>query len=116
MLGLNWKSKPPDSSIRRVKWILLNPAMNCTYQSVSIEMKNIFIRGVASLDVLLIVNLEYLYKKIYLLSFCIIAGLTKIIRISTSCSFIFHQQYFQISSYGILTRLSTLLKLFTDAG
>ncbi len=26
MLGLNWKSKPPDSDIRRNWWILVNPA------------------------------------------------------------------------------------------
>jgi len=26
LLGLNWKSKPPDSDIRRNEWILANPA------------------------------------------------------------------------------------------
>ena len=63
MLGLNWKSKPPDSDIRR-KVVNFNESGNetvlissCTsYPKVMIMI----IRGVSSLDVLILVNLEYL--------------------------------------------------------
>jgi hypothetical protein len=63
MLGLNWKSKPPDSDIRR-EMVNFNESGNETVLISSCasypKVMIMIIRGVSSLDVLILVNLEYL--------------------------------------------------------
>ncbi len=63
MLGLIWKSKPPDSDIRR-EMLNFNESGNETVLISSCasypKVMIMIIRGVSSLDVLILVNLEYL--------------------------------------------------------